>query len=216
MLTNYNLGELYYENKDYPKAAEYYQRAHIVFPSNARILYQIGLTHQKAKNFQSACESYEKAISLDPKYRKPYINACILFEKLDDHGKMIKTMGELQANFGVSSKALNVLSVLYNNFPEKNADIEKNFAQVSSIDPNNLLNTYNQAVYNYVHNDLDKSAQLFAKILADNSLKALKTHPIRIFAEISMSLILERQNQLKNARKHLINVNDIWMSRVFK
>lgn len=208
VLTNYNLGELYYEDKDYQKAVEHYQKAHSVVPSNARILYQIGLTHQKAKNFLAACESYEKAIILDPKYRKPYINACILFEKLDDHSKMIKTMGELQANFSVSSKALNVLSVLYNNFPERNADIEKNFAQVSSIDPNNLLNIYNQAVYNYVHNDLDKSAQLFAKILADNSLKALKTHPIRIFAEISMSLILERQNQLKNARKHLINVTD--------
>lgn len=208
VLTNYNLGELYYEKKEYQKAVEHYQKAHTVFPFNAKIIYQIGLTHQKAKNFHAACESYEKAISLDPKYRKPYINACILFEKLDDHVSMIKTMGELQANFSVSSKALNVLSVLYNNFPEKNADIEKNFAQVTSIDPNNLLNIYNQAVYNYIHNDLDKSAQLFAKILADNSLKAVKTHPIRIFAEVSISLILERQNQLKNSRKHLINVTD--------
>jgi len=60
VLTNYNLGELYYEKKDYEKAVEYYQKAHLVAPSNAKIIYQIGLTHQKAKNFHAACESYEK------------------------------------------------------------------------------------------------------------------------------------------------------------
>jgi len=115
-------------------------------------------------------------------------------------------MQDVQTNFPQSSKALNVNAVLYQNFPEKNQDIEKNFKQITAIDPSNLLNIYNQAIYYYIQNDLDKSSQLFAKILADNALKQRKTHPIRIFSELSISLILEKQNQLKNARKHLMNV----------
>jgi len=213
------LGELYYGQKDYPKALECYEKAHSGFPSNARILYQIGLTYQKMKNFEAACNSYEKvkpltilylfikAILNDPKYQKPYINACILFDKQENHEKMAKYMEALKISFPQSSKALNVNGVLNHNFPEKNEEIEKNFKQVTAIDPNNSLNIYNQAVYHYIHNDLEKSSQLFAKILADNTLKQIKTHPIRIFAELSISLILEKQSQLKNARKHLMNVN---------
>lgn len=219
VLTNFNLGEFYFEQKEYLKAVEYYEKAHTGFPSNARILFQIGLTYQKLKNFQAACNSYEKveiftfclidkkAIIIDPQYRKSYINACIIFDKLDDHEKMVNFMQALQTNFPQSSKALNVNAVLNQNFPEKNEDIEKTFKQVTTIDPNNSLNIYNQAVYYYTQNDLEKSSQLFARILADPDLKQMKTHPIRIFSELSISLILERQNQLKNARKHLMSVS---------
>jgi len=65
VLTNFNLGELYYEQKEYQKAVECYEKAHAAFPSNARILYQIGLTYQRLKNFQAACESYEKVYFLN-------------------------------------------------------------------------------------------------------------------------------------------------------
>ncbi len=153
------------------------------------------------------CSITFQAITQDPKYQKPYINACILFDKLEDNDKANKVLDELQANFPDHSKVLNVTAIRAHSFPEKAEEIDKNLKKISSIDPNNLLNFYNQAVYYYNTNDLEKSSQLFAKILADTSLKNIKTHPIRIFSEISLSLILEKQLQLKNARKHVINVH---------
>ena len=147
-----------------------------------------------------------KAISVDPKYRKPYINACALFDRLDEHGKMMKYMEELKTNFSQSSKALNMVTALYNNFPEKNEEMEENFDRVKSIDPNNLLNIYNQAIYWYTQNELDRSIQFFTRIVEDNFLKTKKTHPLLIFSELHISILLERQSQINEARKRLINV----------
>lgn len=65
-LLHYNLGLVYYEEKDYEKSGASFLRAAELAPEDMDILFNLGLTQKKSGDLQGAIESYLRIVSVEP------------------------------------------------------------------------------------------------------------------------------------------------------
>jgi len=64
-----DLGFLYYCEKNYGKALEYFGKASKIKPDEAPLWYLIGLMHRELKNYDEAIKNFKKALEIDPEYK---------------------------------------------------------------------------------------------------------------------------------------------------
>lgn len=69
----YNLGEVYYEKKEYGQAAKYYRAALEIEPDFAFALQGLGKTYLASGNASAAIEPLEKAVASRPLYPAAYL-----------------------------------------------------------------------------------------------------------------------------------------------
>ena len=81
-----NLGVVFKELGEIPKAISYYERAIKIDPNNAKTFYNLGNAQKQLKKIQEAKNSYKKSLTLDPLNRKALVGLgsilLILNEKL--------------------------------------------------------------------------------------------------------------------------------------
>jgi tetratricopeptide (TPR) repeat protein len=58
--SNFQLGELFFEEGKFSEALKYYKKVEDVLPNNGKALYQIGFAYQKIQDFVKAKEYFEK------------------------------------------------------------------------------------------------------------------------------------------------------------
>lgn len=78
-----NLGNIFFLEKNYQKAKEYYLNSLSHNTKNHKIYYNLAMVFLYEENLQKAKEYFEKAIDLNPKYLNAYINLGVTNKKLD-------------------------------------------------------------------------------------------------------------------------------------
>ena len=72
-------GQFYNQRNDYQKAADYYERALMLSPENARVLFSLGLVYSNRGQYDRAIEVLERAIQLRPYLASPYNNLGLAY-----------------------------------------------------------------------------------------------------------------------------------------
>jgi tetratricopeptide (TPR) repeat protein len=78
-LTHFNLGVTFYNQKEFSKAIQAYQKAIELDPTYVEAYNNLGIIYQTAGGAKSAIEAYQKATEINPKYEKGYNNLGLLF-----------------------------------------------------------------------------------------------------------------------------------------
>ncbi len=126
-------GLSYFENKDYQKALDEYNKATGINPSFAEAYYHKGRAYSGLNDFDNAIKEYTKAIELNPAHEKAYINRGYIYSEIfKQYDKAIadfKKGIELNSNsvFGYYN-----MGVAYFNLGNKNAAVE-NFRMAARL-----------------------------------------------------------------------------------
>ena len=87
----YNLGDVYFNQKLYEKAIEYYDKASIIDNTEPYIFNQRGRAYDHLEQYDNALKNYKRALKLDKEYYYAYNNMGVVYESLGEHDKAIKS-----------------------------------------------------------------------------------------------------------------------------
>jgi len=79
----YNLGQAYYQLKDYEKARQQYQEAVKISPSYSLAYHGLGLSFMATHQWEEAAEALKKAIEQAPKYAEAHYDLGEVLLELD-------------------------------------------------------------------------------------------------------------------------------------
>lgn len=90
------LGHLFFDSDQYVNAIEAYQKSLEINPSQIGVITDMGVMYRRNKQPQKAVESFNKAISMDPKFETARFNkGIVLLHDLNDFEGGIKAWEEL-------------------------------------------------------------------------------------------------------------------------
>ena len=92
--TNYLLGNLYAQLKDFHNAKKFFQIALNIKPSDKGLLNNLGNVFRELGNNLKAIEYYKKVIKIDPNYAETLNNLGVSYSKTESFNKSI-TIGEI-------------------------------------------------------------------------------------------------------------------------
>ena len=128
---------------DYAAAAEYYERVLGVSGENLYALNHLGLAYKQLERYEEAVEILHKALSLDPKCKRPesenlhnYLGLIYL-----EQGKLGEAIAELRESIRLLPKdtwAREQLAALYEN-QQRYFEAQLQYQRLLEIDPDNLL-----------------------------------------------------------------------------
>ena len=72
------LGHLYFDGGEFPKAITAYEKALAINPDQPHILTDLGVMYRRSGQPQKALEHFEKAIELDPRLEQPRFNKGVV------------------------------------------------------------------------------------------------------------------------------------------
>ncbi len=79
------LGNLYYDTGQYPKAVKAYEKSLELHSGNANIWTDLGVMYRRTNQPEKAIEAFDKAISMDPSHEISRLNkGIVLMYDLDD------------------------------------------------------------------------------------------------------------------------------------
>jgi Flp pilus assembly protein TadD len=79
ILTQFNLGVQFYQQQNYSKAIQSYQKVIQLDPTYVEAYNNLGITYQELGDFDKAFEAYQKSVEINPQYEKGYNNLGILY-----------------------------------------------------------------------------------------------------------------------------------------
>lgn len=92
------LGHLYFDSNQPPKAINAYNRALAINPNNADVLTDLGVMYRAGNEPKKAIESFDKAIMVNPRHETARFNkGVVLLNDLKDKEGAIKSWEELVA-----------------------------------------------------------------------------------------------------------------------
>ncbi len=90
------LGNLYYDTGQYPKAVKAYERSLELHSGNANIWTDLGVMYRRTGNSQKAIEAFDKAIAMDPTHQTSRLNkGIVLMYDLEDIAAAIESWENL-------------------------------------------------------------------------------------------------------------------------
>jgi hypothetical protein len=93
------------------------------------------------------CQLNKKAIAKDPRYRKPYIQACVMFEKRELSEKSLKVISDLKQYHPMAPKTLNMNSILLAKDRKNDQIVPENFKRIAAVNPKDMLSKYNKGIF---------------------------------------------------------------------
>ena len=79
VLTHFNLGIHFYQQKEILKAIQSYQKVMELDPNYVEAYNNLGIIYQEMGDLEKALEAYRKSIEINPRYEKAYNNRGIVF-----------------------------------------------------------------------------------------------------------------------------------------
>ena len=90
------LGNVYFDTNDFPKAIRAYEKSLELEPNNANVLTDLGVMYRRNGQPHKAIEAFDKAIALDPRLEQARVNKGIVLKyDLNDREGAIKAWEEL-------------------------------------------------------------------------------------------------------------------------
>ena len=141
------LGNVYLDWQDYPKAIEYFKKAISLDNKNASAHNNIGLVYSQQGSYDLATEHYLKAISLNPKSAQSYNNLAMVYDQKGDREAAImnfKKAVEIDQRFAAAYNNMGMVYFKTDHYEQA----EEVFDKAISLDPkfasphNNLGNVY--------------------------------------------------------------------------
>lgn len=80
---NINLGNIYFLEKNYLEAREYYEKSLSYNSQNEKIFFNTAMTFFQNEELEKAKEYFQKAIDINPEYLNAYVNLGVLNKKLE-------------------------------------------------------------------------------------------------------------------------------------
>jgi tetratricopeptide (TPR) repeat protein len=112
-----NLGTIYYSEKRYRQATNYYRRAMHCSPSpSATIAANIGSAYFARKKYGDAAEWYEKAVRIDPDIFERHSSAGTIMRErtIEERALFHLSLAKTYAKYGINDRALAYLRLALN------------------------------------------------------------------------------------------------------
>jgi tetratricopeptide (TPR) repeat protein len=145
VLNYFNSGVHFYNQKEFSKAIQAYQKVIELDPNYVEAYNNLGITYQMIGDMDNAFKSYEKAIEINPKYEKGYNNLGTLLLLENRYNEALKTFQKaLTINSNNIESHIN-LGILF----KKRGQLEKaieSYQTALTLDPFHRETHYNIAL----------------------------------------------------------------------
>ena len=102
---NYNLGYIYYTQKEYEKAVPFLRKALLTQPDNVMALKYLGYTLQSLRKYQEALPSLKKVLDVQPDNKDALFAMGECFYEIGSNDQALKIFTHLRVSPGVGSRA---------------------------------------------------------------------------------------------------------------
>jgi tetratricopeptide (TPR) repeat protein len=124
ILTHFNLGVQFYQQRNYSKAIQSYQKVIKLDPTYVEAYNNLGITYQELGDFDKAFEAYQKSVEINPQYEKGYNNLGILYYLQGHHEEALEAFKKALAINPNSIESHVNLGVLFKKQGQLNKAIE--------------------------------------------------------------------------------------------
>ena len=197
----YIIGTVYYNNKDYAKAKDYYLQALERDKNNFITLYQLSLCYIDLQDFQNVIKYTEQAISLYPEQPLFYLFNGIAYFNIKDNETTVKVLEKgrkLSANKELTANFDTYIGDTYHVLNNKEKAYEA-YDRVLKAQPDNIYVLNNYAYYLSLDNqDLERALQM--------SGKTIKAEPKNATYLDTYAWILYKLNRYDEAKKYMDKV----------
>jgi len=145
ILTHFNLGVQFYNQREFLKAIQSYQKVIELDPTYIEAYNNLGIIYQEIGNFDRAFGAYQKSIEINPQYEKGHNNLGILFYL---KGRNEEALEAFQKALAINSNNIEShinLGVLYKKQGQLNKAIES-YQKALDINPLHRETHYNIAL----------------------------------------------------------------------
>lgn len=199
----YIIGTVYFNNKEYQNAKDYYILALDRETNNFASLYQLSLCYIELQDFQELIKTADKALTLYPEQPLFYLFKGIGYFNIKDYESTIIVLEKgrnLSANKELTSDFDTYIGDTYNILKNKEKSYEA-YDRVLRANPDNVYVLNNYAYYLSLDNkDLERALQMSAK-----TIKAEPKNPTYLDTYAWILYKLDRYNDAKK-----------YMDKVFK
>lgn len=221
------LGNVNFENKNYPVAIGSYNNALEIDPNFQASYYGLGAIFRRKRNFDVAQEYFEKAINVNPSNAVPYHGLGNLYIDLKKYllaEENFKKVIEIDPNYSPAYNGLGIVSVSKREYKVG----EKYYKKAIEIDPNNATPYFNLGLLYSFLNKVALSENYFKKAInirghyadAFNGLgnlykkegkfpqaeefykKAIESEDPCDISNYNLGLLYNEQNNIKQAKKY--------------
>lgn len=158
------LGNVSFENKDYPVAIGSYCNALEIDPNFQSSYYGLGAIFRRKKKFDVAQDYFEKSINVNPSNPIPYNGLGNLYIDLKKYSlaeENFKKVIEIDPNYSLAYNGLGIVSVSKREYESG----EEYYKKAIKIDPNNPTPYFNLGLlYDYLDN-VKSSEEYFKKAI---------------------------------------------------
>lgn len=133
-----NLGAIYFDKGDIPKALELNEKALKITPKMAEAHVNIGLIRQHEGNAEAALECYEKAIQIEPNLLTPWLNMTSVCTMLEQDEKAVESARQavtLEPDNGMARNNLAVALYFSGAYEEAKRNMDKAKELGYAVDP---------------------------------------------------------------------------------
>ncbi len=102
---NYNLGSIFYSQKEYEKAAPFLRKALVVQPDNSTAMEYFGYTMQHLRKYQDALQCLKKVLDVHPENKEVLFAMGECFYEIGSNEQALKIFTHLRLSPGIGPKA---------------------------------------------------------------------------------------------------------------
>jgi tetratricopeptide (TPR) repeat protein len=172
ILNHFNSGIHFYNQKEFSKAVQAYQKVIELDPTYVEAYNNLGITYQMIGDTEKAFNSYEKAIKINPGYEKGYNNLGILLLLKDRYGEALEAFQKALAINSNNIESHINLGILF----KKSGRLEKaieSYQTALSIDPLHRETHYNIALLHEQIGNFETAINHYQQFIQ----LSLKSHP---------------------------------------
>jgi tetratricopeptide (TPR) repeat protein len=152
VLTHFNSGVTFYNQKEFSKAIQAYQKAIELDPSYVEAYNNLGIVYQTMGDAKSAIGAYQKSTEINTRYEKGYNNLGLLFLL---EGRYEEALEAFQKTLAINSNHIGTyinLGILFKQKGQWDNAIES-YQKALTIDPHHRETHYNMALlYEHLEN----------------------------------------------------------------
>ena len=173
ILTLFNQGVLFQNQKEAVKAIRAYQSVIELDPAYFEAYNNLGLLYQEIGNFDKAYQAFQKSIEINPLYEKALNNLGILFYLQDRYAEALKSFQKAIAAHPENLETYLNLGILFKKQGQWDNAIDS-FLKALAINPLYGETHYNMALLYEQMNQLDLAIDHYQKFIQLSS----KTYPV--------------------------------------
>ncbi|MDE2998986.1 MAG: tetratricopeptide repeat protein [Gemmatimonadota bacterium] len=160
----YNLGNLYYDLKQYERAAAYFRKVIALKPDFAEAQFQMGNALYGLREYDRAAGYFEKAIALKPQFVAAHYNVGDLYYRTGQFDAAVEAYRRAIALNPGYARAHSNLGNAYHGLRDYEQAISA-YEQAVALDPGYAEGYYNLGVVYHTLGDVEKTRTCFRKVL---------------------------------------------------